>query len=375
MIEIVEVKTKQQIKRFAHFPIKHYKDCPYYVPSILSDEINIFNPKKNFRLETNVLKGFLAYKDGVLVGRIAGLINTEHNKLSGKKYVRFSRLDAIDDIEVFRALINAVENFGKFYGMQILHGPWGFTDQDREGLLTYGFDERSTYSTEYSYEYYSKNLQKLGFKDQSKWIEYKFDLPEKPDERIAKLSKKIKERHKLTELLECYSVPQIMKKYGHKLFDLINESYGGLDGYSPVEGKAVDNVLKQFGTIANARYVSILADENDQLVAFGVALPSIADALIKCKGKLFPFGFINVLKSIKKPNQIELGLIGVKKNYQNSGVTSVIINRILTNVLEDGIKYVESNPMLETNYNIHQQWKFIPSTIHKMRQTYQKEIV
>lgn len=375
MIEIVEVNTKRQIKEFAKFPLNLYKDCPYYVPSILSDEINIFNPKKNFRLEKNLLKGFLAYKNGVLVGRIAGLINTDHNKLTGKKYVRFSRLDAIDDLEVFSALIKAVENFGKGYGMEILHGPWGFTDQDREGLLTYGFDVRSTYSTEYSYEYYSKNLEKLGFSDQSKWIEYKFDLPKKPDERIARLSKKIKEKHNLTELFERYSVRQIMKKYGHQLFDLINESYGDLDGYSPVEGKAVDNVLKQFGTIANARYVSILADKNDQLVAFGIALPSIADALIKSKGRLFPFGFVNVLKSINKPNQIELGLIGVKKNYQNSGVTSVIINRILTNVLEDGITYVESNPMLETNYNIQQQWKFIPSTVHKKRQTYQKEIV
>ncbi|MBR1983561.1 MAG: hypothetical protein IKA12_02610 [Clostridia bacterium] len=375
MIQIVEVKTKKQIKDFATFPLKHYQDCPYYVPCLLSDEINIFNPKKNFRLDKNVLKGFLAYKDGVLVGRIAGLINTEHNKMTGENYIRFSRFDAIDDLEVFSALIKAVEDFGRSYGMKYIHGPWGFTDQDREGLLTYGFNERSTYSTEYSYEYYHKNLEKLGFCDQSKWVEYKFSIPDEPYDRITSIAQKLKERHNLTEVFDHYNLKTIVKKYGHKLFDLINEVYGDLDGYVPVEGKAVDNVLSQFATIVNTKYVSILVDENDEIMAFGVVLPSIADALIKNRGKLFPFGFIRLLKAIKRPKQLEMALIGVKKEHQNTGINSIVISRIMNNVVKDGIQLIESNPMLESNYNIQQQWKFAESTVHKKRQTYIKEIV
>ena len=375
MIQIVEVRTKKQIKDFAKFPIKLYKDCPYYVPSFLSDEINIFNSKKNFRLDKNVLKGFLAYKDGVLVGRIAGLINTEHNKITGKNYIRFSRLDAIDDLEVFEALIKAVENFGKSYGMQYIHGPWGFTDQDREGMLTYGFNERSTYSTEYSHEYYHKNIEKLGFNDESKWVEYKFSIPDEPYDRITSISQKLKERYKLIEVFDHYRLKQIIKRYGHKLFDLINEVYGDLDGYVPVEGKAVDNVLSQFATIVNTKYVSILVDENDEIMAFGIVLPSIADALIKNRGKLFPFGFIRLLKAIKSPKQLEMALIGVKKEHQNTGINSIVISRIMNNVVKDNIELIESNPMLESNYNIQQQWKFAERTVHKKRQTYVKEIV
>ena len=374
MIQIVEVKTKKQIKEFASFPIKLYKDCPYYVPSILSDEISIFNPKKNFRLETNVLKAFLAYKDGVLVGRIAGLINTEHNKITGKNYVRFSRLDAIDDQQVFESLLNAVIEFGKSYGMQYIHGPWGFTDQDREGMLTFGFDERSTYSTAYSYEYYVKHMKSLGYEDQSKWLEFKFTIPKNPYDRINGISHKLKEKHQLTELFEVLPLRKIIKQYGHKLFDVINETYGNLDGYVPVVGKSVDNVLSQFATIVNTRYVSILVDKNDQIVAYGIVLPSIADALIKCKGKLFPFGFIRVLKSIKKPKQLEMGLIGVKKEYLNTGLNSIVISRIMNNIVEDNIELIESNAMLETNYNILQQWKFAESVVHKKRQTFIKEI-
>ncbi len=374
MIEIKEVKTKRQIKQFASYPLKLYKNCPYYVPSILSDEINIFNPKKNFRLKNTRLKAFLCYKDGVLSGRVVGLINSEYNNITGVKYIRFSRLDAVDDLEVFRALIGAVEEFGRQNGMQVIHGPWGFTDQDREGLLTFGFDERSTYSTAYSYDYYPKHLQALGFNDESKWIEYKFTIPDTPYEHISGICEKLKKRHKLKDIADTMSVKEIVKQYGHKFFDAVNETYGHLDGYVPVEGKAVDNVLKQFGTIANGRYISILVDEKDDIVAFGVVIPSIADALIKNRGKLLPFGFIGILHAIKKPKQLEMALIGVRKEYQNAGLNSIIISRIMNNVVADKIELIESNPMLESNYNIQQQWKFATSEIHKRRQTYKKEI-
>ncbi len=374
MIQIKEVTTKKDLKLFATYPLVLYKDCPYYVPSLRSDEMNTFNPEKNFYLKNCDCKGFLAYKDGELVGRIAGLISYSDNKITGKKNIRFSRFECIDDIEVFKALIGAVEKFGKDKGMEIIHGPWGFNDTDREGMLTYGFNERSTYATNYYYPYFSEYMPKLGFEDESKWVERRFTIPDEPYERILKVVEKLKDKLQVTDVAETMSAKEIIKKYGNKMFETLNDAYKDLDGYVPIDGKARENVLKQFGTIANTRYVSFLIDKNDDVAAFGIVLPSICKPLIKHKGKLFPTGFIGVLQSIKKPRELEMALIGVKHEYKNTGINSIIIARIMKNVIDDGIERIESNPMLETNYNIQQQWKFAENEIVKKRQTYKKEI-
>ncbi len=374
MIEIREVKTKKDLKTFAKFPLKLYKDCPYYVPSLYSDELNTFNSKKNFNLKNNVVKGFLCYKDGVVVGRIAGLINNAYNQKTGKNYIRFSRFEAIDDLDVFKALLSAVSDFGKEYGMRIMHGPWGFNDTDREGMLTYGFDKRSTYSTNYYFPYFSENMKKLGFEDESKWLEKEFVIPNTPHDRIINICEKLKEKLKVKELADDLSVGKILKNYGSAFFDTLNLAYGHLDGYVPIEGKAQDNVLKQFATIVNKRYISMLADDDGRIAAFGIVLPSIADALIKNKGRLLPFGFIDVLKSMKKPKELEMALIAVHPKYKNTGINSIVIARILKNIVADKISHLESNPMLETNYNIQAQWKFAEAEVIKRRQTYIKEI-
>ncbi len=374
MIEIKEVITRKDVKSFAEYPIKLYKDCPYYVPSMRSDELITFDTKKNLSLEGNECKGYLAYKNGELVGRIAAIINDNENSKGEKKYVRFSRLECIDDIEVFKALLGRVEKLGKERGIEIIHGPWGFTDQDREGMLTYGFDRRSTYATNYYYEYFHKNLEALGFEDESKWVEFKFDIPKEPYERITKFAERIKNKYKFRDVADEMPVKEIIKRYGVKLFDTVNESYGHLDGYVPLTEKMRNSVLSQFGAIVNARYISVLVDENDEVAAFGICLPSICDALIKNKGKLFPTGFIGLLKSIKKPKELEMALIGVKKKYKNLGLNAIVISRIMSNLVEDGIEAIESNPMLETNFDIQQQWKFATSEIVKRRQTYKKEI-
>ena len=374
MVEIKEVKTKRDLKKFAKYPVKLYKDCPYYVPSIRSDELNTFNPKKNFSLKGNECKGFLCYKDGKIAGRIAGLINRKDNELTGRKYIRFSRLDCIDDKEVFSALFSAVEKFGKDYGMDTIHGPWGFNDTDREGLLTAGFDRRSTYATNYYYPYFCERMEEMGFDAESKWIERSFTVPDKPSERITALCERLKKRLNVFESLDKYPIKKVVKIYGDEFFKTMNDAYSKLDGYVPIVGEAQKNVLKQFATIINPRYSSILIDEKGSVAAFGIVLPSIADALIKSRGKLFPTGFIGVLRSIKKPKELEMALIGVKSEYKNTGINSIVISRIMNNMIEDKITKIESNVMLETNYNIQNQWKFADSEIIKRRQTYVKHI-
>ena len=373
-IEIREVTTKKQLKLFAKYPTKLYKDCPYYVPSLRSDELNTFNPKKNYSLANNKIKGFLCYKDGELVGRIAGLINYKHNELSGKKYVRFSRFECIDDLEVFKALIGAVEKFGKENGMEIIHGPWGFNDTDREGMLTYGFDEKSTYATNYYYPYFAENMVKLGFTDESKWLERRFVIPKEVDKRLINLSEKLMVKLRLTDVSLTMSVKQILARYKDQFFDTLNLAYSHLDGYVPVEGEARDNVLSQFATIINKKYISFLVDEEGLVAGFGIVLPSICDPLIKHKGKLFPLGFIGVLKNIFKPKELEMALIAVHPKYQNSGINSIVISKVLDNIIKYRIRNLESNPMLENNYNVQQQWKIFETNVVKKRQTYEKEI-
>ena len=374
MINIKEVVTKKDVREFANYPLELYKDCPYYVPSMRSDEMTTFDKNKNLSLEGNECKGFLAYKDGKVVGRIAAIINDNENSKGETKYIRFSRLECIDDLEVFSALLGAVEKLGKERGFNIIHGPWGFTDQDREGLLTYGFDKRSTYATNYYYEYFHKNLEALGFEDESKWVELKFVIPKEPYERIMRFAERVKAKYKFRDLADEMPVKEIVKKYGLKLFDTVDESYGHLDGYVPLTTKLRQSVLSQFGTIVNSRYIRVLVDENDEVAAFGVCLPSICDALIKSRGRLFPTGFIGLLKSINKPKELEMALIGVKKKYKNLGLNAIVIARIMSNLIDDGVEAIESNPMLETNFDIQTQWKFAASEVVKKRQTYKKEI-
>ncbi len=374
MIEIKEIKTYCDVKRFAKYPIKLYKGCKYYVPSLRSDEMKTFNRKKNFSLEHCDVKGFLCFKDKKLVGRIIGIINRDANRLTGTKCVRFSRFECIDDIEVFKALLGAVEKYGKENGMDIIHGPWGFNDTDREGMLTYGFNERSTYATNYYYPYFCENMVKLGFEDESKWGEFNFKVPDKVPERIETLATMTLEKYGLTDVARTMNVKQILKKYGEGLFDTLNESYRKLDGFVPIDGAERKNMLDQFATIVNIRYVSFLVDKDDKVVAFGLCLPSIADALIKSKGKLFPFGFIRVLRSILKPQELEMGLMGVKDEYRNTGVNAIIISNVLKNIIEDGIENIQSNAMLETNLSIRQTWKFSEYEEIKKRQTYKKPI-
>ncbi len=374
MIEIKEVKSRKDLKLFSTYPLKLYKDCPYYVPSLRADEMGTFNPKKNFSLDTCECKGFLAYKDGELVGRIVGLINHKYNETSGGKYIRFSRLECIDDLEVFKALFGAVEKYGKEKGMEVLHGPWGFNDTDREGMLTYGYEERSTYATNYYFPYFADNMKKLGFEDESKWVELLFPLPDKPYERPAKMVDKLMAKYELVDVARTMSVRQILKKYGDKMFETYNDAYSQLDGFVPVSKKVQKNVLKQFATIVNTKYISFLVDKNGDCAAFGITLPSICEALKKHNGKLFPFGFIDVLKSIRKPRQVEMALIGVKKEYKNTGINAIIITNILTNLINDKVERLESNPMLESNLNILQQWKFANTELIKKRQTYVKPL-
>ena len=373
MVKIVEAVTSAQMRAFARYPLELYKDCDYYVPCFTSDEKNIKNPKKNYAAEGCEVKCFLAEKNGRIVGRIAGVIVSESNRKFGEKKIRFSRFDFNGDEDVAEALLNKVAEFGKERGMTVIHGPWGFNDTDREGMLTSGFDRPATYATNYNYEYYADVVRKLGFKKESEWVEFAI-YPGTLDPKIYKAADFVQKRYGFVELNDKYPIKRIIREYGDLFFDCYNEAYKDLDCYVELKGKVKQNVITQFATVINRDYFSCILDpKTGKIAAFGVVIPAIGKIIKEHNGNLLASA-IPLLKAKKKPDALELTLIGVAPEYRNSGVNAMIITRIHRNIMKNGIKNVVCNPMLTTNAGILTQWKWVEHEEIKRRATFEKEI-
>ena len=373
MVKIVEAVTSAQMRAFARYPLELYKDCDYYVPCFTSDEKNIKNPKKNYAAEGCEVKCYLAEKNGRIVGRIAGVIVAESNRKFGEKKIRFSRFDVNGDEDVAEALLSKVVEFGKERGMTVIHGPWGFNDTDREGMLTSGFDRPATYATNYNYEYYADVVRKLGFKKESEWVEFAI-YPGTLDPKIYKAADFVQKRYGFVELNDKYPIKRIIREYGDLFFDCYNEAYKDLDCYVELKGKVKQNVIAQFATVINQDYFSCILDpKTGKIAAFGVVIPAIGKIIKKHNGNLLASA-IPLLKAKKKPDALELTLIGVAPEYRNSGVNAMIITRIHRNIMKNGIKNVVCNPMLTTNAGILTQWKWVEHEEIKRRATFEKEI-
>lgn len=371
MIKIVECTNKRQMKIFASFPLKLYKDCPYYVPSIYEDEVNILNPKKNLSYGDSEAKCFLAYKDNVVVGRIAAIINKRANKINNIKAVRFSRIDMINDIEISKALLNAVEEFGKSKGMEIIQGPWGFNDSDREGMLTYGYEEYSSYACAYSYPYYAKHMEELGYQKESEWIEYRVDK-NSYDPRLDKAVEMLKKRG-YRDLCDSLSTKKVIKKYKRAFFDCYNKAYAELDNFAPVDERQMKAMLQTFAVLINGRYFSVITNKEDKVVAFCVGIPYIGEVLKKHNGHLLT-SIPGILKQKRKPKKIELVLIGVLPEYRNTGVHAMGIARFSHHFKEDDIKDVFFDPTLTTNAKMLNSFSGFSRSLRCTCQTYRKRI-
>lgn len=370
-IVIVEAKTKKQMKEFATFPVKLYRGCKYYVPSIVEDEMVIMDGEKNFAKGTSECRCFLAYKNGKLVGRIAGILNHESNKKFNEKNLRFSRVDFIEDIDVLKALLNALMEWAMDEGLTMIHGPWGFNDTDREGMLTYGFDRLSNYATNYSYPYYVRMFEDLGFESESEWIEYQFDV-DHTDPRFHEIANKLRERG-YRDLAETMSVKEIVNRYGDKFFDCYNKAYAQLDNFVPVEGKSKETTIQQFATIVNRKFFSVIVDQNDNVLAFGVGLPHIGKALRNARGRML-LAALPILYSIHNPHAVELALIGVDPEYRNHGLHAMVVDRFINNLRKYKIKDVWMDPVLTTNSKMLQTWKGCEKTVRQKRKTFKRKV-
>lgn len=373
MIKIVEVKTKRQQKQFIEFPLKLYKKCPYFVPPLYSDELAMF--KKNYHYyDQSEAICFNAYDEkNKMVGRIQGIIQKASNEKWNQKRVRFTRFDSIDDQEVANALFNAVEQWGKSKQMEEIVGPLGFSDLEREGLLIEGFNEMSTFEEQYNYEYYAKLIENEGYEKEIDWVERQLKKPLEIDERYERISKLMMKKYKL-HFGEVKNMNEFLNKYADGFFDILDETYDKIYGTVPFTESMKKNLIKSFKLIVSVDNVAVILDENEKIVAFALTFPSLSEALSRTKGKLTPITLIKLLKAIKKPKSIDLGLIGVLPEYEMRGISSAFIGTIMEWLSSGKYTHAETNLNLENNVHIQNQWKAFESRLHKRRRAYLKKI-
>ncbi len=373
MIEIKEVKTKKQIKTFVDFPTKLYKGVKQYVHPLRMSEFELFNPKKNASFEDCDAKYFLCYKDGKLVGRIAGIIQRLYNEKVNEKRVRFTRFDAINDTQVAKALFDAVENYAKENGMNTVHGPMGFNDLDREGMLIEGFDEIATFEEAYNFDYYKDLMKECGYEKEVDWVEYNITVPKQLDSKIIRVAELIKEKYHL-KLADKKNKRAFIKKYAPGIFKLLDEAYGPLYGVVPYTDKVRKQVIDQFNLFISTDFISLVVDENDNVISFGFAIPSLSEVINKCEGKLNLVSIFKLIKAVKHPSQLDLALIAVKPEYASKGVPAVIMYEMINNFIKHGIVSCETNLNLEDNIQIQHLWKNFEHHQHKRRRSWIKHI-
>lgn len=374
-VQIVEANDKSSKKKFIKFAIDLYKNNPYYVPPLILDELGTLDPAKNPALEFCDLQLFLAYRGQKIVGRIAAIINHRSNEVWAQKNVRFGFVDFIDDDEVVDALFNAAEAWAHNMGMDTIHGPLGFTDLDKEGLLIEGYDRISTMSTIYNYPYYKDQIERIGFQKDVDWHEYYIPVPSAVPERHHRIAQIVSQKYGL-KVLKFKNLKQI-SPYVDKLFNLLNSAYAPLYGFVPLTKKQIDHYVKMYVPLLRWDVVSIIVKEDtDEVIGFGIGLPSLSLALQKSRGKLFPTGWYHLLKALKCKNNkvIDLLLMGIAPEYQGKGVNALIFDDFIPSAYKSGFRFAESNPELEMNNKISAQWDGFNAEHHKTRRAYKKKI-
>ena len=379
-IKIKKVETRKDLERFIDFHYDLYKDNEYDVPTLFSDDLNTLSKDKNAAFEFSEAEYFMAFDGrGRMVGRVAAIINHRANKRWGRKCVRFGWIDFIDDINVSKALFDAVEKYGKSKGMEEMIGPLGFTDLDPEGMLTMGFDQLGTMATIYNYPYYPEHMEKLGdFEKDNDYVEFKLMVPDKVPEKYTEIAEMIQKRYDL-------HIRKLTKKdvfeggYGKKMFELINTCFKDLYGYSELSERQIDQYIKMYFPLADLSLITVVEDRSagNKPVAVGITIPSLSKALQKCRrGRLWPFGWWHVLRALKahKTEGVDLLLLGVLPEYRMKGANALMFYDLIPRYQAYGFKWGESQVEMETNENVQSQWQYLETILHKRRRCYKKWI-
>lgn len=373
-VVIKRVGDKKELKRFVEFHNELYKDNPYHVPCLVSEEMTTLDKDKNPAFDFCEAAYFLAYKNGKIVGRIAGIINHRANETWNQTHARFGFVDFINDNEVVDKLFDAVSQWAKDKGMDMLHGPMGFSDMDYEGMLVEGFDQMGTMITIYNYAYYPKQLERIGFLKDQDWKEFKIVIPNYIPEKHIKISQLVKEKYGLKVVK--FTDRKTLFEYAPRIFETLNKSYAQLYGYSELSSAQIEYYTKMYIPMVRLDFITIIVRERDDLVVgFAITLPNMSKALKAAKGKMYPFGFLHLLKALKtQPKIVDLYLMGVLPEYQNKGVNALLFNDLIPIFNKVGVQYAESNPELEANMSVQLQWNYFERKHHKTRRAYIKRL-
>lgn len=372
-VVIKEVLTKKELKKWVEFPNKLYKGNKHYVPFLFNDEVETFSKKINPAYDFCETKLFLAYKDGKIVGRIAGLINHAYNEKWNKKAIRFTRFDFIDDYEVSESLLNEVIKWGKESSLNEVMGPIGFTDMDHEGMLIEGFEEKNMSITFYNYPYYIDHMEHLGLKKDVDWVEYQLMVPEKTDERMKRISEYLQKKYGYHAVF--YNKRKNLLDEAKEAFKLIDKEFGKLYGTVPLTNRVIDKAIADYIPLVNLKYICTIKDKNEKIVGFAVLVPSIAEALKKSNGKLLPFGIFRMLRALKGKNDtLEMFFVAVDEAHQKQGLPAIIIDQMLKMLIENKVRICETGPELELNEAVQSMWKTFDARQHKRRRCWIKEI-
>lgn len=382
-IEIRKVETKKELKQFIDFRYDLYEGCEYDAPNLFSDDMNTLSKDKNAAFDFCEAEYYMAFdkESGKMVGRVAAIINHKANKTWGRDDVRFGWIDFVDDINVSRALLDAVEQYGRSKGMTHVVGPLGFTDMDSEGMLTMGFDQLGTMATIYNYAYYPEHMEKLGgYEKDNDYVEYKLYVPDQIPEKYAKVAQMIQKRYNLH--IKKLKKDEIFGEngYGQKIFEVINATFGHLYGYSTLSQRQIDQYVKMYLPMIDLSLVSLVEDWNTpdhKLIGVGITLPSLTRALQKCrKGRLFPFGWIHILRALKrhKTNIVDLLLVGILPEYRPKGANALLFYDLIPRYQKYGFEWGETHVEMETNEKVQGQWQYLERECHKRRRCYKKNI-
>ncbi len=379
LIEIRKVETKKDLKTFIEFHYDLYKGNQYDVPSLFADDVNTLSKDKNAAFEFCEAEYFLAYREGKLVGRIAAIINHKANKRWDRKTVRFGWVDFVDDLDVSEALFKAVEEYGRSKGMTEVVGPLGFTDFDPEGMLIEGFDQLGTFATIYNYPYYSKHMEQLeGWVKDNDYVEFKLLVPKTVPEKYVKIAQMVEKRYNLH--VHILTKHEIWKEgYGRKIFQLINETFKDLYGYSELSDKQIDQYIKMYLPFADLNLIPVIEDWNAdrKLVGVGITLPSLSKAVQKChRGRMLPFGWWHLFRALKfhKTKIVDMEMIGVLPEYRQKGANALMFAHLIPIYQKYGFEWGESQVEMETNEKVQSQWQYLEIIQHKRRRCYKKEI-
>ena len=371
-IDVVKIGSKREMDDFIRLPYHIYANCPQYVPDLEGEICNLFNQKKNPASEFSQIQPFVAYRNGVCVGRIVGIINRKANERWKRRNVRFSLIEFIDDVSVSKALIEAVNLWGQSLGMDAIHGPLGITDFDKEGMLIEDFHLAGSMNTVYNPDYYPRHMEALGFEKEVDWVQVRINIPQEVPARYARTAQYAREQIGL----RVVKLKDIKNKRdcGRKVFQLFNEAYAPIFGFSEISIEQADIFLKKYLRLIDWELIPIVINEQDEIVGVAVTMGCLSKAMQKAKGKLWPFGWWPLLKALKwcPEDNAEMLLVAVRPDYQGLGVNALFFDDLIPIYNKYGFRWAETGPQLEDNVRELTQWKPLQPEYVKRRRCYKK---